>query len=98
MIIWTGALVVLSSIDLLGALAARRCSHSTAHCFSPTGDECRSACELPVILVQHQSFKLKRVKSVTGEGKMRPWVRTNRFRSVQVRTEFGHQLNKTFVM
>lgn len=93
-------LVVLSSIDLVSVLAAWRCCHSTAHCFSSTGDECQSACVLPITLVQHQSFKLKRVKSVTEgiQGKMRPWVRSNRFRSVQVRIELGHQINKTFVM
>lgn len=89
-------LVVLSSIDLVSILAAWRCCHSTAHCFSSTGDECQSACALPITLVQRQSFKLKRVNSVTEgiQGKMRPWVRTNRFRSVQVRIEFRHQINE----
>lgn len=92
--IWTAALIVLSSIDshtfrstLLSWYKA-----CLSHCPCSRRDYSESACVLLTCLLQLSVFWVSghsRSQSEPGsrgaEGKMRPWVRSNRSRSVQVR-------------
>lgn len=82
--IWTTALVVLSCIDSLAisAVAAALCSPAKPQSFSASLLS-QSACVPLTSLFQHQSFNLQGFRSL--KGRMRPWVRSNMSRSIQVR-------------